>query len=238
MNSDLSSARFSITVQVAEGNLYETICEKGHRGSVVLQQQKFEVLFEIGANALEDGYFREAVSSFAASLERFYEFFIRASFYQRGVTSSEFDKAWAVLKHQSERQLGAYVMTYTAAVGEPPPMLSNARTAFRNDVVHKGRIPSREEAISYGQAVLDVLRPALLEASSKLPDGVAQTVMDHLRDAYASIEEGQGNATMCAATIVSLSAGKDDHHQPSLETALAGIRTLRTAMRQAGFTAQ
>ena len=32
----------------------------GMRQSTVLQQQKFEVLFEIGAHAILDGYYREA----------------------------------------------------------------------------------------------------------------------------------------------------------------------------------
>lgn len=65
-------------VEVRDENHYALTCPKGHRNVVVLQQQKFEVLFEIGAHAIEDGYYREAVSSFTASLERFYEFFVRA----------------------------------------------------------------------------------------------------------------------------------------------------------------
>ena len=40
---------------------------------------KFELLFELGINALIDGYPREAVSSFASALERFYEFFCQVA---------------------------------------------------------------------------------------------------------------------------------------------------------------
>jgi hypothetical protein len=36
------------------------------------------VLFDIGANAVVDGYYREAITSFSASLERFYEYFLGA----------------------------------------------------------------------------------------------------------------------------------------------------------------
>ncbi|RKR31632.1 hypothetical protein [Paraburkholderia sp. BL17N1] len=52
---------------------------------VDLRQQKYEALFQIGAYATEDGYYREPVSSFTASLERFYEFFVRAATDDDGV---------------------------------------------------------------------------------------------------------------------------------------------------------
>ena len=65
-------------VEICDDGKYEVTCTRGHKETVILQQQKFEILFEIGAHAIIDGYYREAVSSFAASLERFYEFSIKA----------------------------------------------------------------------------------------------------------------------------------------------------------------
>ncbi|WP_281888416.1 hypothetical protein [Paenibacillus sp. YYML68] len=61
-------------VEVQEGSYYRVVCRKGHETTVFLQEEKFEILFEMGSMALLDGYPREAVSSFASSLERFYEF--------------------------------------------------------------------------------------------------------------------------------------------------------------------
>ena len=148
---------------------YEVACPKGHQAVVFLQQQKFELLFDIGAYAIADGYYREAVSSFAASLERFYEFFIRALMLQKGIASEVIDAAWKTLAAQSERQLGAFTLLYALEFGRPAQLLSSARIAFRNDVVHKGRIPTRPEALDYGQAVLDVVRPILKEAQGRSP---------------------------------------------------------------------
>jgi hypothetical protein len=63
-------------VEIRDDGLYESTCNKGHTTLTVIQEQKFEVLFDFGAMALIDGYPREAVTSIAASLERFYEFYV------------------------------------------------------------------------------------------------------------------------------------------------------------------
>ncbi len=72
-------------VELLDGNNYTFTCENGHKQTVLLQQQKFEMLFEVGANAILDGYYREAVSSFASSLERAYQFFSTVCLIERGV---------------------------------------------------------------------------------------------------------------------------------------------------------
>src|SRR6266852_7038801 len=71
--------------EVRDDARYEVVCLRGHRSIVLLQEQKFEVLFELGANAILDRYYREAVMSFTASLEQFYEFAIYVLCLHRGV---------------------------------------------------------------------------------------------------------------------------------------------------------
>lgn len=58
-------------VEFRDDGCYEVVCRRGHSTVTLLQEEKYEVLFEIGVNAILDGYYREAVASFAASLERF-----------------------------------------------------------------------------------------------------------------------------------------------------------------------
>jgi hypothetical protein len=72
-------------VEFRDDGRYEFTCPEGHTNVSSLQEQKFELLFEIGAFAIRDGYYREAVTSFASSLERFYEFFIKAALYEKGI---------------------------------------------------------------------------------------------------------------------------------------------------------
>jgi hypothetical protein len=148
--------------EYVEGMQYKYFCPLGHRTDAVLQQQKFEVLFEIGAYAIIDGYYREAIVSFTASLERFYKFFIGASCKHRGVSDDALDAAFGLLK-RSEPQLGAFVVLHLLELQQVPSLLSNKLKEQRNKVVHDGLIPTREEAMRYGQSVLDIIRGIILQ---------------------------------------------------------------------------
>ena len=223
MIDDIGSARPIAAVEFRDDGRYEVACPKGHRAITLLQQQKFELLFDIGAYAVADGYYREAVSSFAASLERFYEFFIRALMLQKGIDPQVIDSAWKMVAAQSERQLGGFTLLYALEFGRPPQLLSNDRVAFRNDVIHKGRIPTRAEALDYGQAVLNVVRPILKEAQERFPEGVKKTVFRQVSQSRTTADQGQPAATMAISTIISLSVADASHHARSLEEAVAGL---------------
>lgn len=58
-------------------NLYEFICPRGHKSFRQLSEEKFVLLFDLGALALLDGYAKEAVSTFASAYERFVEYCIK-----------------------------------------------------------------------------------------------------------------------------------------------------------------
>src|ERR1700687_1186458 len=78
----LPHARIEVALPIArlsDDREYEVHCEAGHTSRVFVNNLKFELLFELGINALIDGYPREAVSSFASALERFYEFFCQVA---------------------------------------------------------------------------------------------------------------------------------------------------------------
>jgi hypothetical protein len=121
MNEDIASARHIASSELNDSGIYQVRCPKGHEGYVLLQQQKFELLFDIGACTVLDGYYREAVSSFTSSLERFYEFFVRVVLLQNGTPHGEIGAMWKHLAKQSERQLGAYIVLYTRECGTNPP---------------------------------------------------------------------------------------------------------------------
>lgn len=64
-----------------------------------------------------DGYFRDAVASFSATLVRFFEYYIRVVAAKRDIDKEVFSKSWGAIKNQSERQLGAYIFLYTIETG-------------------------------------------------------------------------------------------------------------------------
>jgi hypothetical protein len=49
-----SAQPFTVAEWNNEGR-YEAICPKGHSVTIILQEQKFELLFDIGAHAIIDG---------------------------------------------------------------------------------------------------------------------------------------------------------------------------------------
>ena len=65
-----------IEYEITESPIYKLKCNKGHTFNIILQHQKFEILYEMACDAFLDGHYQSSVSTFASSLERFYEFFI------------------------------------------------------------------------------------------------------------------------------------------------------------------
>lgn len=223
MKDDISSARPIAIVEFRDDGRYEVECPKGHRTVTHLQQQKFELLFDIGAYAITDGYYREAVSSFAASLERFYEFFVCAQMLQKGIEPATIDNVWKMVAAQSERQLGGFVLLYSLEFDHPPQLLNNNQVTFRNDVIHKGKIPTHSQALDYGQAVLDVVRPILKEAQERFPDGIKKTIDQHISQSRTAAIQKQPPTTAWIRTILSLAVKDTSHHVRTLQEAVTEL---------------
>ncbi|WP_157781070.1 hypothetical protein [Hymenobacter sedentarius] len=181
-----------VTIPLQESKIYSFKCEKGHSCKVIVSGLKHEVLFESGVLALKDGYFREAVTSFAASLERFYEFIILVLLMKEAKSNKiGFDKVWKSVVNQSERQLGAVNFLFFKEFGKAMPTLDDLKISkndlggktpveFRNGIIHKGLIPTSASAINYGQAVTDHIVQIITE--------VATTREDLLLDALRYIQ--------------------------------------------------
>ncbi|ELY4216269.1 hypothetical protein SD377_004446 [Cronobacter turicensis] len=149
-------------ISVHDGDIYEFTCPKGHNSVTKLNNQKFEILFEIGITAYRDGYTREAITSMSAALERFYEFYIRLTAFKHQVSFDIFESTWRSGLGYSERQYGAFLTAYLFTnKNNPPPSIEKVRPQslgkkskpwkeFRNDVTHKGTIPTSDEVVAYG----------------------------------------------------------------------------------------
>lgn len=154
VQAELRAAYTLVDLIVSDERVYRATCGKGHELVWVLFNPKHELLFELGAHAVLDGYYREAVANFAAALERFYEFHTRLLMARAGLSTSDVDATWKHVASQSERQLGAFLFTAVVAYGKPVDMKPVfAKTSFRNDVIHKGAFPSREHTLEYGETV-------------------------------------------------------------------------------------
>jgi hypothetical protein len=168
MNNALLGVETMLPLQ--DSAIYEYTCANGHLRRVVLQNPKHELIFDSGVSSLRRGYYREAISSFAVALERFYEYSIRvllgSSIYTLG--EENFAKTWKAISKQSERQMGAFYLIYLTVVKQPAPVFDasflksvsiklgtegNDPINFRNSIIHQGYLPSFNQAVSFGEAV-------------------------------------------------------------------------------------
>ena len=79
---------------IEQDNAYVETCRNGHEMRMTLQSVRYELLFESGIVAALVGFHREAVSSIAAALERFYEFAIEVFTTRAGIERDVFEAAW------------------------------------------------------------------------------------------------------------------------------------------------
>lgn len=146
-----------LIVRPRSDGIYQTECSRGHKSTLLMDEEHFQVLYEYGVNALKDGYFREAVSSFAAALERFFQYSIEVLSANTAIDETSHLNAWKSVANSSERQLGAFVYLFLSHVGREPQLLTRKNTEFRNDVVHKGHFPLAEEATAFGEVIRQVI---------------------------------------------------------------------------------
>ncbi len=157
------------TIEVDRWPFYEHECPKGHKTRVILQNELYELLFQHAVYCIQDGYYREAIGTFHAALERFMEFVTEILSY-KSFENLDFDAIWKTVGNQSERQLGAYFITYQLVLGKTPQKLNEDRVKLRNDVIHKGKLVTKAEAIAHGQYIMDYVKTAMKETRGALTE--------------------------------------------------------------------
>ncbi|CAJ0866554.1 hypothetical protein AMST5_01871 [freshwater sediment metagenome] len=202
-----SSVFFSEIIR--EDGLYRGKCPRGHDFQIRVQTLPHEMLFEIALNAIEDGYYREAVSSFAASVERFYEFSIRTLAKAYGVDDLVTEAGWDEISAQSERQLGAFIFLSVASFKELPTLLPNRKVKFRNKVIHKGCLPNRQEAIDFGAACYEVIQDGIQKLKHSYRNEVSNALGDHLRKAERHIDWSSPLHTQTTTTALNIVAERE-----------------------------
>lgn len=148
---------------------YEYICPNKHLTITRTQEQKFEILFDQGTLALLDGYTKEAVTTYASALERFYEYYSLAISIKHSINLTDYKNMKNLMAKQSERQLGAFMFARLIE-GHSNFIHNDKKSSFRNDVVHKGYIPTTQETIKYGEYVLSAIYSTIKELYKSMPN--------------------------------------------------------------------
>lgn len=183
-HTDIETSGQFFHVEINDSGLYEVICAKGHKNIFAVQQEKFEILFDLAAMAFIDGYTRESVTNIASSLERFYEFCIRVLMHKE-IPVNEMELTWKLVKKQSERQLGAFYLIYLTTFKETFVPLHQNWVTFRNAVIHEGYIPSASEVIEYADAVLQHIFIVLTKIKSSHQKDILNVIISRMTQLHA-----------------------------------------------------
>jgi hypothetical protein len=205
-----------VSVELRDDGLLNVTCQNGHATVTAIQEQKYELLFELAVMALLDGYPREAATGMAASLERFYEFALRILCAKRGINDSAFSTAWKLIANQSERQFGAFVFAYMLESGIAPLTIDEEKPnhivgqdwkgrpwkEFRNSVVHKGYMPSASEAMAYGELVFNHIKELTIWLSENCSEAFNSVAFARVSVAHNEAA-GRLISTMSIPTLLS-----------------------------------
>ncbi|RTZ13561.1 hypothetical protein EJ063_19645 [Vibrio aquaticus] len=198
-----SGDHWSYPAELQDSGLYTLECRHGHKTNISLQNHRYEVLFELGLNAILDGYYREAISSFTSSLERFYEHAINVICIGHDISVEQRDEVWKMVSAQSERQYGAFSYLYLFGCKDIPPKLPRSKIELRNNVVHKGKIATKAQAIAYGEAVMGVVLPVLARLEQQYSDAIQTLVWEHLANIREASDKVSRPVTMNVGSILS-----------------------------------
>jgi hypothetical protein len=206
--------------EVTEAGAAAGECSKGHQLRVIIQDEQYVLLFDSACLALLDGYYREAIGSFAASLERLYEFAIRVLCRHRGLETEAIDTAWKLVAKQSERQYGAFVFLFATHTGRAPDQWKHEE--LRNEVVHRGKLPTRNDAMTFGAACYDRILDITDELQRSAADPLEKESAIQMGARAASLPRGTSTTTIGPGTSP-VTRGRIHPTRPSFEEALAAI---------------
>jgi hypothetical protein len=190
-----------------EDRLVEIECSRHHKSVLLLQSQKFEVLLESGVNALAAGFTLEAVASFSSGLERFYEFCIKVICAHRNMSPAVYEQMFKEMANQSERQLGAFLALHAIEFGRA--YVTNKKIIeFRNSVIHKGRIPTPDEAIGFCERVYSEILLLTEKLEKNHSSAINEVISQDLSKRAEMVPKGTPIATTTGTFFFSL-AHKD-----------------------------
>ncbi|MGO8739380.1 hypothetical protein [Rhodoblastus sp.] len=187
-----------------DDGVYFGCCPKGHDNAIATQTLRHEMLFEIGVNAIKDTYYREAISSFAASVERYYEFAIRVICRHSKLADDVLQRSWKSVSRQSERQTGAYIFLYAATFREVAPTLSETMTSLRNDVIHKGILPDKAQAVEFGEASYQVIQNGVQKLRAECLDDVNAELVAQMRKTIEKYGDKFPRSTQVTQTALNI----------------------------------
>ena len=139
-----------------ENKICEFECDNKHKNRIFVQNESFELLYDSAIIAYCDGYNRECVLNIASALECFYEYAIGLIIYSKSGDYTDVTKFLKNIKKRSECREGAFYGICKATFNENL-IIEEKMKNFRNDVIHNGKFPSKDDTIKYAECAFDLI---------------------------------------------------------------------------------
>jgi len=206
-------------------------CPKGH--PIISQSQKFELFLDCAADALINEYPLEACVNLALVRENLFIFAIEVMLKQ-----DDFKIFFEKIRNQSERIIGAFIALYFDhfdKVFEDKKDklinrygLSNNMPSFRNNIIHKGNIPTLEEAMAYGDIIYNEVKEVTKSLKDKFPENLRKITHELLNKRQEKIKPSP-YSTMAGSFMFSLC----NEEESSFNERLSAFREKRKHMEEA-----
>lgn len=135
----------------------EIVCKNGHKTFVISETPRFPYLIQDGIEAYNSGFYIESFHALYSGFEAYKKEFTAAYFFKE---FNDVKKTKEVLKKidRSERLEGAFLVAFTELSGGKSPLsLSRTSIELRNNIVHKGMIPSSTDCENIGNSIFKII---------------------------------------------------------------------------------
>lgn len=120
----------------------------------------YEIHFDFGILFYKKGIYRAAFLEFVAAFESFIQY---GNIYMLGDgTYEDYKSLMSTVGKLSERHLGGFLYLYYNHFRKVVEIKTNMAT-MRNNVIHNGHFPTKEETKNYAEYVLEIIRTALID---------------------------------------------------------------------------
>lgn len=163
----------TIPIEITEG-FFEGVdikCDNGHEFFFICKSPRFQFLLQQGVESFQQNFYFESFHTLYSAYEAYKKEFVAAHIYNK-TKNIEICKSVINRLDRSERLEGAFVSAYISlSNGKIPEKLSRSVVELRNNVVHKGQIPSRKDCEKAGNAIFKLIGQANLLIAQRCLSG-------------------------------------------------------------------
>jgi hypothetical protein len=178
-------------------------CPMDHAVVAIVQNPKFEILLETGSDSLIVGQTLQASAAFSSARERAFEFATQVLLRKLGVSREQYQVMFKHMTNQSERQFGAFLATYLAVTNRPFNP-NNEIPTFRNNVIHKGKVPYPDAAHSFCSSVFNEIRNLCETLRSECKEQITEIITQQNAELVTKLGAQTRIATIALNSIYSI----------------------------------